>query len=377
MTNPDGPALIRSIQWLRGIAALAVVLRHLAVTLGTYGVVVPWFADANIGRWGVDLFFVISGFIMVFITRRHGGSWRDTARFWLRRIIRIVPLYWIVTTAVLLLSLLMVRATGYRPTIDHVVASYLFVPWADARGIAAPVLGVGWTLNFEMYFYLVFGVLLLLPARLQPYALLAWAAGSAALGLLIAHPSPPLGMITSELLLEFAAGAAIGWLWLRGRVVAPPLAVMLLLGGFVLLVLVDAISPLGGSRALKYGSGAAMVVAGALALEARSARSFSWRWPLRLGNWSYSVYLTHILSIAAFGVCCRATGIHFHVPATLLLAAALLTALAVAALTHVLLEKPLYDWMTRRWVRGGGQRGDGKPATGSAMQSSPEGSVPP
>ena len=75
-------------------------------------------------------------------------------------------------------------------------------------------------------------------------------------------------MMTSDLLLEFAAGATIGWLRLRGRVVALPLAVALVIGGFGLLFAIDAFIPLGGSRVLKYGTGAAMIVAGVLGMEA-------------------------------------------------------------------------------------------------------------
>src|SRR5947209_976295 len=124
---------LHNIQYLRGIAALGVVAFHAALTAG-----VPF----RMGAFGVDIFFVISGFLMVAITNVNSRQ----APFLRDRIVRVVPLYWIATLVVYLAD------RRYTSGPDQLVSSLMFIP----RGHSAdapwffPVLNVGWTLNYEM-----------------------------------------------------------------------------------------------------------------------------------------------------------------------------------------------------------------------------------
>src|SRR6476620_2791854 len=144
-SRPD----IVSIQMLRGIAAMMVVFVHLDVQLRRLNlgsVDSAWMAS------GVDIFFVISGFIMWVTTVRRPQI--TAAEFMRNRIVRIVPLYWAISLFVLATTLLapsLLHTTVFDA--PHVVTSFLFLPWRDpVTGDFWPLLVPGWTLNFEMLF---------------------------------------------------------------------------------------------------------------------------------------------------------------------------------------------------------------------------------
>jgi len=134
--------VIISIQFLRFLAAFFVLLFH---TLGEYEWAKPF------GSFGVDIFFVISGFIIYVITDK------GIDHFFKKRIIRIVPLYWLFTFGIALIALLQPNLLNSASwDIKHITASIFFVPyWTEGSGFF-PILKLGWTLNFEMLFYLIF-----------------------------------------------------------------------------------------------------------------------------------------------------------------------------------------------------------------------------
>ncbi len=325
---------------------LAVVLRHLAETAEKGHMQVPYFTSAIFGRWGVDLFFVISGFVMMFITARHSGTWADTVQFWARRVVRIAPLYWLITSLVVGIALVKPGMTDYKPMLDNIVASYLFIPWADARGIFPP-LRVGWSLNFEMYFYLVFGLLILLPRRAVMPALLVWAAISVAAGLLLVPTGPIPWMLTHSMLAEFAGGAVVGWLWLRRSVLPVSAALAGFIGGALVLVLDDVLDNT-EIDAIRYGAPSVFMVAGAVALETRGLMSFRSPTFLAIGDASYSIYLTHVLVLGLFSKAAVPLMTRMGLsPITMVVFDVVVTLLAGYAVYKVL-EMPMHDWMLAR-----------------------------
>jgi peptidoglycan/LPS O-acetylase OafA/YrhL len=131
---------IKSIQILRAIAALSVVYSH-CTSGGDY-------KFPSMGGFGVDIFFIISGFIIGYIVSR------NTEHFMVKRIIRIVPLYYIATLLMTFTVLLLphfIHSTTV--SVSGFIKSILFIPGPENRGF--PILGQGWTLNFEMFFYLI------------------------------------------------------------------------------------------------------------------------------------------------------------------------------------------------------------------------------
>ena len=206
---------VQSIQWLRGFAALLVVAFHLSIA--------PW------GPSGVDVFFLISGFIMWITTDQRE---LHPLAFYRNRLLRIIPLYWLYTT-LLALAIIAIPAAFTRLHFDwsHLLTSYLFVPAVSpTNGLVTPFLVQGWSLNYEMFFYAVFGATLVLPARLRIAKLSASLLGLILLGVWL-QPASVVGQTYADpLLAEFLAGVWIGWLWRRGALRLPvPLATLALI----------------------------------------------------------------------------------------------------------------------------------------------------
>ena len=131
---------IQSVQALRALAALLVVFEHVDM--------------AKVGAFGVDIFFVISGFVIAYVSRT------DTpARFMLKRLFRIIPLYWSATVLVFLVACLAPWALKSTTNdLGDLIKSLLFIPYMKDSGAVQPVLFLGWTLNYEMFFYAIFAV---------------------------------------------------------------------------------------------------------------------------------------------------------------------------------------------------------------------------
>lgn len=287
-SSAQGPGVVLSIQYLRCIAAMLVVWQHAAGQVAAI--------DFQFGANGVDLFFVISGFVMVATT---AGRETRPAAFMRRRLLRIVPLYWMLTSAMVSVSL-MVPGTFSSLVVetDTFFKSLLFIPHFSASfpDQVLPLLAPGWTLNFEMYFYLVFALSLVLPESRRIAALVAFFGASAALGWVFGPFDTAWGQTyTSPLLLEFVAGALIARAWLAGRLnLSVHLSVAAVVLGFVALLFVDM-----GVEGLSELVGASLVVIGAL-----NKTLAGWRHELllKLGDASYSIYLTHLFTLAAVRV---------------------------------------------------------------------------
>ncbi len=153
------PVKIESVQALRAVAALSIAILHVlheAIGLDPGGVMARWHAALPWGA-GVDLFFVISGFVMVYASDELFGRRDAPALFMARRLIRIVPLYWAATTLFLLVALIARSAVSEGAgSIANVVMSYVFLPTRRPDGSIQPIYSLGWTLNYEMLFYVVF-----------------------------------------------------------------------------------------------------------------------------------------------------------------------------------------------------------------------------
>lgn len=313
---------IRAIQYLRAAAALAVVVFHAAERTGHH------FA---VGAAGVDVFFVISGFIMWVISERRPVA---PAKFIADRIRRIVPIYWL-ATAVMVAGALAGIFPNMILTLEHVLASLFFVSArSPSNGEIWPVLVQGWTLNLEMLFYVVFMAALLLPRNWRLPAVAGLFLLLMIAGLEVRCDNAVVLTYTRAVILEFVAGMLIGELWLKGRM--PPVVVGVALttfsfGGFVLVDILHLpfdewmIGPL-----------AVLLVLSALTLEA-AGRVPSLRLPTLLGNASYSIYLWHTfaISLVAKGA---AT---FHLDPAVAMVAAVLAGTLLGIAAYATLERPL------------------------------------
>jgi exopolysaccharide production protein ExoZ len=284
------PANFLSIQALRAVAALLVVLYHAFELWGLrVDPAAPGVKWTN-GAAGVDVFFAISGFVMVISSRRLAGmpgAWRVFLR---HRVIRIVPLYWLLTT-LKILGVVLLPTFVLRTSVDFysVAASYLFLPVVDTAGHFRPVLSVGWTLTYEFLFYLFFAAALAL--RVDVLRIIVPGLGLiAAVALFRTDTWPDWTILFSTIVLEFVFGVVLAQWTLRGFWLPPAIAASLVLGGFVAILVL----PMGPEnlRVLSWGVPAFGIVAGAVSLEFLVAPTLP-RWLLALGDASYSIYLSH------------------------------------------------------------------------------------
>jgi exopolysaccharide production protein ExoZ len=205
------------IQALRGVAASLVVLDHSFGPLIEHGLLPQWFDTVrfSIGGLGVQIFFVISGFIMITTSYDDFGHAAKSLSFALRRIIRIVPTYWIGT--LLAFGLYSVMPLQKHPSLAQLGQSLFFIPYStDPAQDMQPVLGQGWTLNYEMFFYTLFALALLLPRRVGLSALflafIGIVAGGATLHSLsdVTPATSVAAFLADPLILLFAVGMVIG-----------------------------------------------------------------------------------------------------------------------------------------------------------------------
>jgi len=339
------------VQALRGIAVLGVVLTHARYLLQNtdqFPLAQRLFYP---GAAGVDLFFIISGFIMVYTTAGASGA-RAALLFGARRVARVWPAYIVVT----LLYLLLARdGLAYFDDVDRsigVVKSLLFLPVDPTNppffGFAFPL---GWTLAFEMYFYLVFG-LCMLTGRLRWFTFCAWmlltlvllpmGRGGPSLDARqqLAFATPYLRLVTNPIVHEFLAGVVIGHLyrraWFRVRSVEVAWLLVVCGIGFAAWYVFGNIGTFHGPR--EWGWPLALMVL-LLALASKTVVLTPPAPLVWVGTVSYSMYLTHYLGQGLLLRYAPRWGIDTQTWAQVFLT--VLCALPLAALAHWLLERKL------------------------------------
>lgn len=269
---------------MRAIASLAVVYSHAVLQVPAYQTVLH---DA--GSFGVDIFFVISGFIMVYIARPG-----DTpVRFMTNRIRRVVPLYWFFTllmAAILLIAPSLFKTSAFD--IPIIIKSLLFIPHYSQSdpSMVWPLVAPGWSLVYEMYFYLLFAASLWLPKRLRLVAIALCIVCVFAAFWRLPVTGAVADFFRDAIVFEFIFGMLLAWLYLRGVRMSSAVAWVLLAAGFALLLWDPEIN-----RLYKYGIPALMIVTGTV-----YCRIPDWSFFVLLGDSSYALYLVHIFTL---GLC--------------------------------------------------------------------------
>jgi exopolysaccharide production protein ExoZ len=320
------------IQALRAVAALSVSLVHFSVVywqaLGRSGLG-PLYPMAA----GVDLFFVISGFVMIYSSEQLFGRPGAPVIFVRHRLARIVPIYWLTTTIAIWLM-----REHFDPR--SIFGSYFFIPFANGNGSLNPLYGVGWTLNFEMYFYSVFALCLFF-RRATALALVTGALLSAvALARMLVLQSAPLLVWTDPIILEFLFGALIAVLYRLGATLPNPVRLFVVTAGIVTIWQFHAPELPSHYRWAQWGIPAAMIVSAFVLGTHRWTESWLGCAAKNLGDASYSLYLLHgvVLILAA------ALANRFHAVLIFLLLG-YLAAVALSLLSYRYFERPLTDFL--------------------------------
>lgn len=325
------------VQYLRALAATMVLCYH--VILHWVPLLRPNYLFLSAG---VDIFFVISGFVMWSLAAgREGGG----ADFFARRFRRIAPLYWLMTSLMLLIILIHPDAAlTSRFDWRHVALSYAFIPAIHpVKATFEPLVFPGWTLNYEMMFYLVFAFALCGPMRLRPLLVLGPLGALMAAGLIPHANTSLLAFYSSSLLLEFGMGCVIGMLVSEGHADRAPSWLGAALIGFSLLSLGLALLWPRAPRGLTWGAPAALFVGGWIVNERVNGTPKA---PLLqlLGDASYSIYLSQVIVLSAlFQLVHRFA----HGPAAMIVAGVAMTAGGVLAGVGVywFIERPILRWL--------------------------------
>jgi len=336
--------VMHSLQVLRAIAALLVVFSHIREknlqNAADSTQILQWF---NFGPYGVDIFFVISGFIIAYIMPVGQYSLGDVKEFLARRVIRVMPMYWVVTLAafsVWLYNPAMVNSSA--PELTRVWQSFTLYP-TDGRYLYQ----TGWTLSYEMYFYFLFAATMLF-GRFQRLLLGIILATMVTIGV-VYQPGPedPLFyLLTRHHLLEFMAGFAfchfgkhlIGKMPITGAVLSVAGVALILAKAFDAGPIFDTI--------YFWGLPAMALVFGMLLLE----RAIPWpAYWVKLGEASYSLYLTHSFVMAAGAIIwyrlfdgTMASNIGFMI-------VSLAVSVIVAHLAYRFIENAMTIGLNKRW----------------------------
>ena len=359
-------AHMKGLQVLRAIAACAVVYTHAYNRAER-----SWTADigrstldhlpvvTQFGHFGVDLFFVLSGFLMMYLHRGafgRPGAWRE---FLMRRIARIVPLYWTLSTLALALLLFIPQVFSYHKGVEvpWVLGCYLFVPIPMRDGFAIPVIGAGWTLDFEMYFYALFTVALL--SRRGLALLFGVLTLSTTLGLAFSLQHPLQQLVTAPMLLDFLMGVIVALAVARWQV-KPQRARTLMYGAVTLLVIgsfayvsippVDTqFAPADVTRILAWGIPCALLVASVVWWNPRCDGPIG-RALVPVGDASYSIYLFQVFALPAIAIALRAAHTPSRLPVDVAIALLWLLSCAAGMGCWAFFERPLTTWLKRKPV---------------------------
>jgi peptidoglycan/LPS O-acetylase OafA/YrhL len=347
---------ILSIQILRALAALSVTVGHGLAFIGMpleklgrpsdWSYFLPW-------GGGVDLFFVISGFIMVYSSERLFGQPGGGRTFIWRRISRIVPLYWAAMVIVLVRHWLWHKP---MPSVLGAITSFLFVPYDTfGSGVPRPFYELGWTLNYEMFFYAVFALFIGFARERAVLGTALALTAIVALGAIFHFTNPVLCVWSQPIVFEFIFGMGLALLARHGYTL-PDRArygLFALGAGALLIDFLDSpahphewMTPNDFARVFAWGVPAAMILAGAT-LKQRDAREpglFA-RAGAAVGDASYALYLVHPMVMSAFASGWFKFGVDQYLPPRAGVAIEVALSIVAALLVYRWFERPVTDYL--------------------------------
>jgi len=323
------------IQAARGVAALLVLLFHVENAFSWILGYVPAGGVFGFGHAGVDFFFVLSGFIIYLVHERDIGQAGTLGRYAWRRAMRIYPLYWLATAVFFAIAYL--PGLWSQPVAPGwVAASLLLLPQERV-----PLLEIGWSLQHEMVFYVVFG--LLIANRTAGLVVCAVWLAAIGRGIVVAPAGGQLMDFASAFDLQFFMGMGAAYVVRHWRVATPRLLGALGAGGFALAAWLELGGVIGGGSAwgrLAYGAASMLLVVGLATGERRGLLRFG-NWAARFGGMSYALYLFHPLILGLIGGVWTLAGAGAILPGWLLVGGAIAANLLICGWLHHGIETPV------------------------------------
>jgi exopolysaccharide production protein ExoZ len=342
---------ITSIHYMRGIAASLIVIYHILNRKNNYNPL-----NINWLNSGVDLFFVISGFVIFSVAINPNTSPKEFLR---RRFIRVIPLYWFFTTIFILLKLSIPNFDSSSSFhIAQAIKSFLFIPHYHSTYPKEiwPILIPGWSLNYEIFFYLTFAGILFTGRNFLFTKMAILFSMLIAVKLFFENKNPIYLTYTNPIILEFLAGIFLANLYyntqfFKNRKKLLFLGFPIVIIGFIFFVLSREPSISQMPRALKWGLPATLIIFGCL-LSEKLISKFKVSFLRVLGNASYSIYLSHSFGIGACSFLWKKTNYSFQGISLFIFSIVTLTiCILVGMMSYYLIEKPLLNFLQKKSKR--------------------------
>ena len=343
------------IQTIRGLTAVTVVLRHVTVSSLAYFNVV-WFYNIFRPSWnGVDIFFVLSGFIITYIHYQDLSTKKNTRAFFIKRFNRIYPIFWIISIIYLAVYLVSKKLVMHDLASVYMAKSFLLLENANPM----PIIRASWSLCFEVLFYLVFGLCIMLGMRTAKFIWVAWLVVTVLCYLFL--PVNKIPFVVRPYIIEFLMGCLVGYIfksvtlgeqqfnWIKRN------HRLVLFSGLLLILtmyVITNLTPFGQQTAFDsrifYGLSASLLILGAALTDYNRPLKIP-KVFLLLGDASYVIYLIHLLVLAfAFKSIQARPAIytnHWLIIVFGLCAAA--AAVAIGILFHLAIEKPVLNYLNK------------------------------
>ena len=319
--------VINNIQFLRAVAAISVVYIHATTLLEN----ISFTKYLSIGGSGVDIFFVISGFIMVY-SQRNNKTLRE---FYLGRCIRIMPVYYLILIFLILMKIQPLFPIHDPISLSNILMSFLFISHFNGD---FPLLVVGATLEYEMLFYVIFGFALY--KFKNPLTIFLFV--SSVIIILTT-------IFIDYVILEFIFGMFIAYTYKKFHL-SNTHAILLIIIGFIILH-ITSVYPyfyfeMGDwVRVLYFGLPSFLIVLGCLFCKQIQNRTL-----LYLGSASYSIYLTHTVLYQIWKKIIQVFAIQINIPQQLYFIILVFTALILGCMVYSFLEKPLTQYLRAKFI---------------------------
>jgi peptidoglycan/LPS O-acetylase OafA/YrhL len=335
--NKKGKNILISIQYLRAIAILLVICTHLGYKDNQYGSGVFNF---NIGIIGVDIFFVISGFIMYYIMNDRGNGYYIIKSFLKHRIIRIIPLYWVLTTLALIMFFIFSENLS-RTTETGILNSYFLYPSEYEK-----YLDPAWTLSYEFYFYFLFSIGLLFKKNriiiVSSFLILFYT-----LSYMLPYNNAMMQFLSNSIVFEFIYGMIIAYIYIHTKQNKIKISIISILI-FIILIFLYFIDIQTGIRALDFGIPSMFIVLSFIMID-EILQISKIKTLESIGNISYSLYLSHAFILAIIGVLYNKIKIHTLFSEILFIMTMFFSSLIFGYIIYIYLEKKLISYFKKKY----------------------------
>jgi exopolysaccharide production protein ExoZ len=310
--------IFNSLQAIRALSAILIVGHHVALYLNDSSI--PILNKILFKGWvGVDIFFVLSGFLLFFTSYKNIGQKDRCKEFLFKRLSRIYPVYWIILTAVLIIW---PSYFGGRYMIMDIIKSYLLVPQEQL-----PILGVAWFLSYIIFAYFVFAILIYFKKKTSYTVILAWVVGVLLNSFGLLPVNLYVDFIFSSHFIEIIAGCIVAVIFIKRPVKKPILSIFMgsiIFLGIYYLIIDGYIIRNSTESMFLFSLAVGLIILGCVSYELSHDIAFP-KSVIALGDASYTIYLTHFSLLSFTDILNNKLGFHsivelsFHIFVLILL----------------------------------------------------------